>query len=54
MVVLCKIIIIVYLMMLVIVPQKVLKPSILENPSKVKLFRIIGAVFVIIHVIINF
>ncbi len=51
MIVLCKIFIIIYAMMLVIVPQKVLKPSILENPSKVKLFRIIGAVFVIIDVI---
>ena len=47
---LCSILFIIYLMMLVIVPQKVLKPSILENPSKVKLIRIMGAILVIIDI----
>ena len=50
MVELCSIIFIIYLMMLVIAPQKVLKPSILENPSKVKLIRIMGTILVIIDI----
>ena len=57
MVELCSIFLIIYLMILVIAPQKVLKPSILEDPFRVKLIRIMGAILVVIDIftlVVNF